>query len=63
MKKSNSIRFVLVGGGVTLLSILFCSFVLYKIYNHELRQNFDIATLRGQIFKLESQIELLKNQS
>lgn len=37
--------------------------MLYKVYNHEQRQNQDIATLRGQVSKLGSQIELLERQS
>lgn len=61
LKKSKSIIFIL-GGVITLLSILFCSFVLYKVYNHEQRQSQDIATLRGQLSKLGAQVELLDKQ-
>lgn len=61
--KNKSIIFILMRGVITFLSILFCSFVLYKVYNHEQRQNQDIATLRGQVSKLGSQIELLERQS
>lgn len=60
LKKSKSIIFIL--GVITLLSILFCSFVLYKVYTHEQRQNQDIATLRGNISILGAQIELLERQ-
>lgn len=62
LKKYKSIIFILCVGGVTLLSILFCSFVLYKVYNHEQRQSQDIASLRGQVSKLGAQIELLDKQ-
>lgn len=61
MQNLRSIIFIL-GGVIALLSILFCSFVLYKVYNHEQRQNQDIATLRGQVSKLGAQIELLERQ-
>ena len=61
LKKSKSIIFIL-GEVITLLSILFCSFVLYKVYTHEQRQNQDIATLRDNISKLGAQVELLERQ-
>ena len=36
--------------------------MLYKVYNHEQRQNQDIATLREQVSKLGAQVELLERQ-
>lgn len=36
--------------------------MLYKVYNHEQRQNQDIATLREQVSKLGAQVELLDKQ-